>query len=1339
MLKYLLPFIILINSITVLPAQKLVTQEELIEISYSEKKKRNPFFASSGQTLIRICGLKKGSQYALRNSFGNNITCELSITQGGTLLLNELPNMLIVQVEKNCLVLLLKTSAKINREYAVLTISEINEEAEEQSQPVGVKSAGITTSGGMTSDSLIKDIFIGGNCFDADGIEPIGEAAGKGTFDNGQAFIGFGEGVILATGNIANAEGPNTIPDATTGFSGAIQFDPDLFQLGGGWPLYDIVGIEFDFIPTDTIVEFEYVFASEEYCEYVNSQFNDVFGFFISGPGINGGFSNNAINLAVVPGTNTPVSINSINDINNDAYYVDNIPPGHAPWLWGAACAVAIGSPAAAVGGCQYDGFTVPMTARAKVIPCEKYHIKLVVADVGDEILDAAVFLKANSFGGEPLITSAFSGSGATDDAMEDCEMAGFVFTRDSSNIDSSFEVGFEIDPSSTALEGIDYDSIPSSIIILPGQTEAVLPISVFADNLIEGQESIILNIDEACSCSDSSVVLYLNDRPPMELELADETICINEPLELSPVVLGGVGPYQFEWSTGQSGPSILIFPTADTVFTVTVRDSCGQEETTTINVSVEQGVQAEISGQIQVCGQVVNEVWPIHFTNGTAPYTIGYTINGGSTMVVDDIADNPYLLPINETGVYELVSVDDGGCQGSAIGTFTVTPYALSAVGTVEHLSCFESSDGQINAGSPSGGFAPYTYQWSHIGMGGTVQDGLPAGNYEVTISDERGCELVQEFEVLQPDLLVATIFEVVHLDCSNGGGTLKMGGSGGTFGYSFEWNNGGTSPHIFDLPAGAYYVTVTDENGCTAIDSATILALDALPILQAETDTLTCEKEEVFLNGVILNTTGDFNFAWSDQYFNTIAQAFNITVNQPGQYFFWAENTANGCRDTISIEVVEDLEQPQVVINDPDTLTCAVEEVQFEATSSITNPIYNWSVGNVGQITTPTDLSGITVNAPGDYIVEVLNPENGCTNLSYTLVQIDTVPPTPLILANNNVITCEKPNVFADASASYPTGDLTFSWASPNGNIATDPNLSMIEVDMAGDYELTLTNVENGCSSSLGFSFTDDFEPPQITLSDPLTLTCDLEETTLTASADVPSASFVWSAGGGGQIVSGADQPDITVNMAGEYFVEVANPVNGCLDSASVVVGIDTVPPTALIATPNDLNCTIMQVALDATGSSTGAVFEYLWTPDQTGNIVGGDSTLSPVVDAGGTYSLLIENTDNGCTQLAEVTVGIDTTAPIATASVMGELNCTVDQLNLNGTGSSTGSGFSYDWQGPGLLTGTNTLSPLINLPGEYFIEVTNLQMAVWIPPVLFWKLIQCCQWLLLLHQMI
>lgn len=119
---------------------------------------------------------------------------------------------------------------------------------------------------------------------------------------------------------------------------------------------------------------FQFVFGSEEYPEYVN-QFNDVFGFFINGPGINGPHSNNSKNIALIPGTNTPVSINNVNEGNNSEYFVVND-----------------------LDFIQYDGFTTVFTAESEVQPMQTYHIKLAIGDGVDHFYDSGVLLQASSF-----------------------------------------------------------------------------------------------------------------------------------------------------------------------------------------------------------------------------------------------------------------------------------------------------------------------------------------------------------------------------------------------------------------------------------------------------------------------------------------------------------------------------------------------------------------------------------------------------------------------------------------------------------------------------------------------------------------------------------------------------------------------------------------------------------------------------------------------------------------------------------------------------------------------------------------------------------------------------
>lgn len=168
----------------------------------------------------------------------------------------------------------------------------------------------LTTTSGESAEELVKEVLIGGNCFDVQNVSYLGNSAAIGTFANGLTNIGFNSGVIMATGATSVAEGPNDSDNASAGF-GVPAADPDLTQLSGSGSIYDRASIEFDFTPTQTPLTFEYVFGSEEYCEYVGSTFNDAFGFFIAGPGISGPFGG-AANIAVIPATTTYVTINNV-------------------------------------------------------------------------------------------------------------------------------------------------------------------------------------------------------------------------------------------------------------------------------------------------------------------------------------------------------------------------------------------------------------------------------------------------------------------------------------------------------------------------------------------------------------------------------------------------------------------------------------------------------------------------------------------------------------------------------------------------------------------------------------------------------------------------------------------------------------------------------------------------------------------------------------------------------------------------------------------------------------------------------------------------------------------
>ena len=217
-------------------------------------------------------------------------------------------------------------------------------------------------------------------------------------FSGSSAFLEFDEGIVMATSDVQILTGGYGMVD--TWFAG----DLDLQQIGNIPSVYDCAILEFDFVPDFEYLSVGYVFASKEYPSYTCSQYNDVFGFFVSGPGISGPYTNDAVNIAVIPYTDIPVGINSINSgspsgsdpanclavnpnfVQDSIYFVSNYPmlPGDI----------------------QFPGMTTNLYANYILQPGETYHIKLAIADAMDSGIDSAVLLEAASFSSFPLTSS---------------------------------------------------------------------------------------------------------------------------------------------------------------------------------------------------------------------------------------------------------------------------------------------------------------------------------------------------------------------------------------------------------------------------------------------------------------------------------------------------------------------------------------------------------------------------------------------------------------------------------------------------------------------------------------------------------------------------------------------------------------------------------------------------------------------------------------------------------------------------------------------------------------------------------------------------------------------
>lgn len=213
----------------------------------------------------------------------------------------------------------------------------------------------------------------------------------SGTFTAGPTpnEVGFGKGIMLTTGQISLAQSPDNVEGAGNDNLVPDGNDDPILEGLAGFETYDPCVLEFDLEAIGNQVTFKYVFASEEYEEYFCQIYNDVFGFFVSGPKPLSAGGGNYVNqnIALVTGTTTPVSINNVGHTNCGG--IDN----HTLYINNSGATTL-----------QYDGKTVILTATVDLIPCKKYHFKLGITDSGDGILDSGVFIESGSFKSSPPV-----------------------------------------------------------------------------------------------------------------------------------------------------------------------------------------------------------------------------------------------------------------------------------------------------------------------------------------------------------------------------------------------------------------------------------------------------------------------------------------------------------------------------------------------------------------------------------------------------------------------------------------------------------------------------------------------------------------------------------------------------------------------------------------------------------------------------------------------------------------------------------------------------------------------------------------------------------------------
>ncbi|MEL6942395.1 MAG: choice-of-anchor L domain-containing protein, partial [Bacteroidota bacterium] len=396
----------------------------------------------------------------------------------------------------------------------------------------------------------------------------------------------------------------------------------------------------------------------------------------------------------------------------------------------------------------EYDGFTIRLKATFDVIPCETYHIRLVVGDVADDKLDSAVFLEAKSFdlGESASVTANVVGS--NDNIIyEGCNSGEFIFSRArNSSLEDDVVLNFRLLGSAT--DGADYESQVQQITIPTGSFRASLPIEVIADEIEEDIEDIIVILEYDCACiSRDTSQLFISDLVPIEASFADEIlVCEEQEFSLEPKVKNGIEPMRFAWDVGDTTRTLTRVINDPSHFVVTVVDACSRWDSSLAEVKIQDQPVAKLAGDLQWCDDGGNAFLEVDL-EGNPPWSLTYSINGQNNRV-DDINNNPFSIPIKEAGTYELLAFRDANCIGIGEDESLVTLAGVEIEANINPTTCSSSNDGSIQIeileGTP-----PFNIQWNEFSHDSLMVENVSIGSYTLKITDATNCRVEQEIIV--------------------------------------------------------------------------------------------------------------------------------------------------------------------------------------------------------------------------------------------------------------------------------------------------------------------------------------------------------------------------------------------------------------------------------------------------------------------------------------------------------------------------------------------------------------------------------------------------------------
>ncbi|WP_428229437.1 T9SS type A sorting domain-containing protein [Flavobacterium sp.] len=776
------------------------------------------------------------------------------------------------------------------------------------------------------------------------------------------------------------------------------------------------------------------------------------------------------------------------------------------------------------------------------------------------------------------------------------------------------------------------------------------------ASGLTQGTYTV--TVTDANSCQTTQGFTITEPAPFAVTTSQTDILCNGAPTGSATVnVTGGAGGYTYSWAPAGGTAATASGLTAGT-YTVIIEDANFCQTTRSFTITEPSALvatQAAITN-IGCYGDATGSA-SVGVTGGTGAYTYSWAPSGGIGGTASGLTAGTYTVTVEDANL----------CQTTQSFTITQPAAALSATTASTGVTCFGGTNGTASV-TVSGGTPVYTYLWAPLGGTTATISGRPAGDYTCTITDANGCSIIRNITISSPAQLAGTA-TTVDVSCNGGSnGSATVTPTGGTGGYTYLWSpTGGSAATASGLSAGAYTVTIEDENTCSTTVNVTIAEPAPLSVIPSQTDVLCNGAATGTATVTVSGGTAGYTYSWSPSGATT-ATVSGLTAGT----YMCAIIDGNGC-----------IYNQSFTINEPSALSATTSEInatcliggQASVTVSGGATPYTYSWTPSGDTT-----ASVTGLVAGNHSV-LITDANGCTlTENFTINTINT-----LVAATSHTdVLCNGGNTgSATVVPSGAPGPFTYDWSPSGGNADTANNLT------AGNYSVTITS-PNGCSIVKNF-----------TINEPAAIVVIPTQTNVLCNGGTNGSASVSVTGGTGDYTyawspSGGTAATATGLTAGTYTITIQDE-NLCQTTQSFIL----TEPAALTATTTSTNVNCNGASNgSATITATGGTgdYTYVWSP------TGGSSDTATGL-APGNYTVTVTD-ENNCS----ITENITITEPSALTASVGTLtNVTCNGAN---NGSATvnvvgGTGaYTYVWSPSG--GNTDTASGLS--PGTYTVTVTD-----------------------------